>query len=223
MGDVALHFQLIHMVPLWHLMSLPRHSECSDNCTPRTMIITVLWRAVWVALGRRIQRKSVVVELLCSSCSSILTTCVFKKCAGYIPKKKTSNTLSPKNRFALERSTLFKWCVVACQSACWPKSNTATGQELKKKHLAGNFPTRVICCSHTTGVAGQVEAPIYWMRIREMRHIKPLVPLFKQREAWLRFAKLTLETTDIHQLAISFPIKRSRVSVCLSSSVSLYF
>lgn len=139
------------------------------------------------------------------------------------PKKKTSNTLSPKNRFALERSTLFKWCVVACQSACWPKSHTATGQELKKKHLAGNFPTQVICCSHTTGVAGQVEAPIYWMRIREMRHIKPLVPLFKQREAWLRFAKLTLETTDIHQLAISFPIKRSRVSVCLSSSVSLYF
>lgn len=87
MGDVALHFQLIHMVPLWHLMSLPRRSECSDNCTPRTMIITVLWRAVWVALGTRMQRKS-VVKLLCSSCSSILTTCVFKKCAGYIPKKK---------------------------------------------------------------------------------------------------------------------------------------
>lgn len=55
------------------------------------------------------------------------------------PKKKTSNTLSPKNRFALERSTLFKWCVVACQSACWPKSHTATGQKLKKSIWLGIF------------------------------------------------------------------------------------
>lgn len=83
-----------------------------------------------------------------------------------------------------------------------------------KNQKSWHFLTLVICSSNTKGTidhrcTGQVEAPLCKTRIRAMIQIKPLIPLFKHREAWLQFAKQAAEPQTF-QLAISSPLKGAK-------------
>lgn len=66
-----------------------------------------------------------------------------------------------------------------------------------------------------------MEAPLYRMRIRAMRQIQPRIPLFKQREAWLQFAKQAAEPQTF-QLAISSPLKEQSLCLPLSFCLPLF-
>lgn len=54
-----------------------------------------------------------------------------------------------------------------------------------------------------------------------MREIKPLTPLFKQREAWLQFAKQAVEP-QAFQFAISSPLKEQNLCLPLSFCLTLF-
>lgn len=113
-------------------------------------------------------------------------------------------------------------------NGCLPKSLVvqilpATTQKLKKSFwLAFPHAGYLLFPHHQTyrpkGVARQVEAPLCRMRIRAMRQIQPL---FKQREAWLQFAKQAVER-QIFQLAISSPLKEQSLRLPLSFRLPLF-
>ena len=71
----------------------------------------------------------------------------------------------------------------------WLPANVSSGlNHTNCNKKSWHFLTLVICCSNTKGTidhrcTGQVEAPLRRTGIRAMIQIKPLIPLFKHREA----------------------------------------